>query len=272
MKYDTIIVHERTNASLAQRVAKHLGVEALEVGIADFPNGEFNVGEICIEADRAIVIFPKIDDINKQLVQFMLMCGLCENCKKIDAVIPYIPYSRQNSSTIHETIFKTFNALGVSRIITVDIHNDSILRDHNIINILPHEIFGKVVEVVEDVVIIAPDLGAIPRAAQFAEHLKAPLVTIDKNSEMMSNTSSIAERHCIIVDDIIDSGRTINNAISKLRSYNPRAISACITHAFPSQKRKLIGLDKLYTSESFDTQELNSTIPYDHALATALED
>ncbi|MDR2458522.1 MAG: ribose-phosphate diphosphokinase [Holosporales bacterium] len=249
----TVVIHESTNTSLAKRIAKNLGVESIEVKPTVFPNGEVKIHGNHIEVKQAIVIFPKIHDINRQLIEFMLMCGLCKGCTTIDAVIPYIPHARQNDTVAHAMILKIFGVCRLRLVVTVDIHNPRILDSYNIINILPHEIFANVIEKQPNLLVVAPDRGAIHRAQKFADAIGADVVFINKNSESISNANAVAGMECIIIDDIIDSGRTISLATNLLRSNGCASVSACISHGFfATGTWHQPSLDDLYISESFD--------------------
>jgi ribose-phosphate pyrophosphokinase len=272
----TVVVHEDTNASLAERIAKNLGVAPIKVSLPIFPNGEAEIHGRPIEADRAVVVFPKIHDINRQLIEFMLMCGLCRGCDVIDAVIPYIPYSRQNDTAAHAMVLKILDACQLRLIITVDIHNPVAFSNHNIINMLPHEVFADVVEKHPDLLIVAPDHGAIHRAQKFADAIGSNVVFIDKHSGAISNCAAVVGTECVIVDDIIDSGRTISIASDLLRNNGCTSVSACISHGFfSSGVLRLPHLDALYISESFDYPKLIdptnlSTVGLDRPISAAL--
>ncbi|MDR1609438.1 MAG: ribose-phosphate diphosphokinase [Holosporales bacterium] len=249
----TVVVYESTNASLARRIAKNLSVESIEVITTAFPNGEIEIHEAPIKADRAIVTFPKIHDVNRQLIEFMLMCGLCKGSPIVDAVIPYIPYSRQNSTVAHAMILRILDVCRIRLVVTVDVHNPRILSNYNIINILPHEIFADVIGKPTNLLVVAPDHGAIRRAKKFADAIGTDVVFIDKHSKSISNASAVAGMNCMIIDDIIDSGCTINLATDILRNNGCTSVSACISHGFFSARvQHRYSLDALHISESFE--------------------
>ena len=158
-----------------------------------------------------------------------MMLGLCQGCGFIDAFIPYIPYSRQDRSLVFHLILRIVKFLKVRHIITLDIHSDK--QDDFIINILPHEIYGSRF-LNRNLIVVAPDIGALNRSLQFAHYLNTALVTINKKTNEIRNGDLVRNRDCLIVDDIIDSGRTLNNAVNILRKLEARRIVTCITHDF----------------------------------------
>jgi ribose-phosphate pyrophosphokinase len=262
-----------------------MAANSVEVRFAGFPNGEVKIIGDRIEAKSAVAVFPKIRDINKQLIEFMLMCGLCEDCAAIFAVIPYIPYSRQNDSKARAMVSKILGMCRVKSVITVDIHNRKTFEKHDVINILPHEIFADTMSAdisgdQSNQIIVAPDIGAIYRAKKFANAYCMDMAVIDKNARSIDRASAVANKRCIIVDDIIDSGRTIKIAADILCSCNAASLSALVSHGFfsPDSNGESLSfpqLDALYVSESFEvfgriTHEHLTIAPLDRAISSAL--
>ena len=181
-----IIVSSSSTIDLAQKISKKLLENCIEIKFQKFSNGEISFEPEDVDENHALIFFPKNESINESIVEFMFMANLCKDCKTIDAVIPYIPYSRQDKSKEFAMILDLLNFLKIRKIITIDIHNAKNLDD-NIINIFPHEIFGINYQDMENLVIVAPDIGAISRASKFADFLKCDMVVIDKKSGSVKN-------------------------------------------------------------------------------------
>ena len=77
--------------------------------------------------------------------------------------------------------------------------------------------------------VVSPDVGGVVRARAFAKRLDAPLAIVDKRrerageSEVMNIIGDVAGRHCVLLDDIIDSGGTLCNAADALLAEARRA-------------------------------------------------
>jgi len=94
-------------------------------------------------------------------------------------------------------------------------------------------------EIVKDLVIVAPDVGAAKRARRIATRLKAKMAMIDKRRDVTSEDSSatrifdvigeIAE-NAVIVDDIIDTAETVTEAAMALYKKGAKNILAMATH------------------------------------------
>lgn len=223
------IIFEKSQKELAKHFLKDLKTNIIEVQISKYPNGEFRIDEIDINYNHILVLFPKFSNLNERLIAFFLMSGLCKKCKIIDVFIPYIPYSRQDKSSSFQLILDIIKFLKVRYIITLDIHKNN--QDKFIINILPHEIYGhKFLN--QKLVIVSPDIGAKERSEKFANYLKTDLVIIDKKNNKTTNLDVVQNRECLIIDDIIDSGKTLRNAIAILKKAGAKNIKTCITHDF----------------------------------------
>ena len=221
-----IIIYEPDLREFADLLAHDLDCKTLELNIEKFSNGEFKINPIVADDPHAFVIFSKGNDLNSQLLKFFLILGNLKNFETIDIFMPYIPYSRQDSSVAFQMILKTLKDLNVRKIITIDIHKDA--SNPMIVNILPHQLFGKKIKD-QNVVIVAPDNGAIPRGRAFAEYLQTDLITIDKVSGKVQNLEFAKDRNCLIVDDIVDSGKTLKSAEKLLKLAGAISISSCIS-------------------------------------------
>ena len=88
----------------------------------------------------------------------------------------------------------------------------------------------------EDLVIVSPDVGGVVRARGMAKKLNADLAIVDKRreqagvSEVMNIIGEVKGRHCILADDIVDSGGTLCNAAEALVEEGATSVSAYVTH------------------------------------------
>ena len=84
--------------------------------------------------------------------------------------------------------------------------------------------------------IVSPDVGGVVRARAVARRLDADLAIIDKRreragvSEVMNIIGDVEDRHCIMVDDIVDSGGTLCNAAQALIDKGALSVDAYVTH------------------------------------------
>jgi len=92
----------------------------------------------------------------------------------------------------------------------------------------------------EDIVVVAPDVGSAKMARGFAKRLEAGFAIIDKRrpapnvAQVVNVVGEVEGRTCILVDDMVDTGGTLANAVVALRERGARAVYAAATHALLS--------------------------------------
>jgi len=85
--------------------------------------------------------------------------------------------------------------------------------------------------------VVSPDPGGVERARAFAKRLNCPLAIIDKRrpeanvAEVMNVVGDVEDRHCLIVDDLIDTAGTLVKSAEALLAKGAAGVSACATHA-----------------------------------------
>jgi ribose-phosphate pyrophosphokinase len=98
----------------------------------------------------------------------------------------------------------------------------------------------------QNIAVIAPDVGSAKMARGFAKRLDASLVIIDKRrtghnvAEVMNVVGEVDGMNCILVDDMIDTAGTVSEASIALKKFGARDIYVCATHALlsgPARKR-----------------------------------
>lgn len=88
-----------------------------------------------------------------------------------------------------------------------------------------------------DLMVVSPDVGGVVRARALSKRIdNVPLAIVDKRrdkpgaSEVMNIIGDVTGRHCILIDDIIDSGGTLCNAAQALLDNGAASVAAYITH------------------------------------------
>ena len=165
---------------------------------------------------------------------------------RISAVVPYYGYARQDRKAkardpiTAKLVADMLVAAGADRIITMDLHAAQIQGyftipvDHLIGLPIMREYYMR--QNMEDIVIVSPDHGSVPRARNMAEPLNAPIAIVDKRrpkpnvSEIMNIIGDIEGKNCILIDDMIDTAGTITNAANALKEMGAKSVRACATH------------------------------------------
>ena len=179
----------------------------------------------------------------------------------ITLVVPVYPYSRQHKKKGREGLTAAmlghvYEMLGVSRIITLDIHSREIVNAFNTINLenlhASYQIIrelGKIVDFTgqtEDIVVVSPDTGAIDRNKFYASGLKLPLAMIykerdysvvtqnakDTNIKSVKLLGDVKGKVAFLADDMLGTGGTLLKAMSFLKDNGATKVIAAISLPF----------------------------------------
>lgn len=179
----------------------------------------------------------------------------------ITLVVPVYPYSRQHKKKGREGLTAAmlghvYEMLGVSRIITLDIHSREIVNAFNSINLenlhASYQIIrelGKIVDLTgqtEDIVVVSPDTGAIDRNKFYASGLKLPLAMIykerdysvvtqnakDTNIKSVKLLGDVKGKVAFLADDMLGTGGTLLKAMSFLKDNGATKVIAAISLPF----------------------------------------
>ena len=189
--------------------------------------------------------YPANDNLMELLVSLDALRRA--SARRITAVIPYFGYARQDRKSGPRTpisaklVANLITKAGADRILTMDLHAGQIQGFFDIPtdNLFAAPVFVKDIEgryKNKPVVIVSPDVGGVVRARAIARRINANLAIIDKRrekaglSEVMNIIGDVSNHHCIIVDDIIDSGGTICNAAQALIDVGALSVDAYVTH------------------------------------------
>ena len=195
------------------------------------------------------------------------------SAKNITAVIPYYGYARQDRKVVPRTsisakvVANLITNAGASRVVTVDLHAGQIqgFFDMPVDNLFTTPLFARYIKKKlknKKLICVSPDVGGVQRTRGLATKIKADLAIIDKRrpkpgqSMVMNIIGNVRGKTCIIVDDIIDSGGTIVNAVEALKKNGAIDVYVFITHAVLSgdavNKIKKSKIKKLIITDTID--------------------
>jgi ribose-phosphate pyrophosphokinase len=130
---------------------------------------------------------------------------------------------------------------GADRVLALDLHAAQIQGffdvpvDHLFAAPVMLEYFDSIGR--RDMTMVSPDAGGVERARAFAKHMNSPLAIIDKRrtdvnvAEVMHIIGDVDGRHCLIVDDLIDTAGTLVKGAEALLKQGAISVTACATHA-----------------------------------------
>ena len=241
-----------SNPLLAERVANELDLKLGNIEVGTFSDGEIRV-EINenVRGRDIFIIQSTCNPTNNNLMELLIMADAFKrsSATSITAVIPYFGYARQDrrvrSARVPITakmIADMMKSVGIVRIITADLHADQIqgFFDIPVDNIYASPLMLENDSQYKDhpnLTIVSPDVGGVVRARAIAKRLNdTELTIIDKRrqqvnqAEVMNVIGEVNGKHCIIVDDIVDTAGTLCAAAKALINSGAKSVAAYCTH------------------------------------------
>ena len=265
-----------SNKPLSKQISKYLKTKLVNSSIKKFSDGEIYI-EINenIRGNSVFVIQSTSNPANDNLMELLLIIDALRrsSAKTVTAVIPYFGYARQDRKVAPRTsisakvVANLLTNAGANRVVTVDLHAGQIqgFFDMPVDNLFTTPLFSKFIKKKissKNLICVSPDMGGVARTRALATRLKADLAIIDKRrpapgkSEVMNIIGDVKNKTCIIVDDIIDSGGTIINAVDALKRKGAKEVYVFITHAVLSgeaaKKIKNSKIKKLIITDTID--------------------
>ena len=248
-----VLVSGRAHPELAEQIARELGAELVPTDARTFANGEIYARyDESVRGSDAFVIQSHTSPINEWLMEQLIMVDALKraSAKRITVVAPFYPYARQDkkgrgrepiSARLVADLFKT---AGADRIMSIDLHAAQIQGffdgpvDHLFAKPVLLEEFKNSLDPAT-LTVVSPDMGRVRVADIWSDKLGAPLAIIHKRRDpLVPNQVSVHEivgdvkgRVCLLVDDLIDTGRTIVKAAEALKANGAIGVVVAATHA-----------------------------------------
>ena len=239
-----------SNIDLAESISKKLNSQLVKAEVKRFSDMEVIVEvQDNVRGEDMFIIQSTSYPANDNLMELLVSLDALRraSARRITAVIPYYGYARQDRKSGPRTpisaklVANLITKAGADRILTMDLHAGQIQGFFDIPtdNLFAAPVFLKDIEEKyknKPVVIVSPDVGGVVRARAIARRINANLAIIDKrrekagSSEVMNIIGDVSKHHCILVDDIIDSGGTLCNAARALIDVGAISVDAYVTH------------------------------------------
>ncbi|PWT99597.1 MAG: phosphoribosylpyrophosphate synthetase [Terriglobia bacterium] len=238
------------NPALTREICAALGLELGQAMVKQFSDGEIyiQIHENVRGAD-VFVIQPTCKPVDRSLMELLLMIQALKlaSAERITAVLPYYGYARQDrkdkprvpiSAKLVAALLET---AGADRVLTMDLHAAQI---QGFFDVPVDHLFATPVLIEHfkalnrpHLTVVSPDAGGVERARAFAKRLNSPLAIIDKRreeanvAEVMNVVGDVEGRHCLLVDDLIDTAGTLVKGAEALLAKGASGVSACASHA-----------------------------------------
>ena len=248
-----VLVSGRAHPKLAEQIAEELGADLVPTDARTFANGEIYARyDESVRGSDAFVIQSHTAPINEWLMEQLIMIDALKraSAKRITVVAPFYPNARQDKKgrgrepISARLVADLFKAAGADRIMSIDLHAAQIQGffdgpvDHLFAMPVLLEYFKEKLDT-STLAVVSPDMGRVRVADIWSDKLGAPLAIIHKRRDpLVPNQVSVHEivgdvegRVCLLVDDLIDTGRTIVKAAEALKANGAIGVIVAATHA-----------------------------------------
>ena len=236
---------------LAKTVCAYLNMPLGKAEVLKFANDNTFVRILENIRERDVfIIQPTCGPVNDNLMELLIMIDAAKRASagRVTAVVPYYGYGRTDKKDqprvpiTARLVADLLTAAGADRLLTVDLHAGQIQGFFNIpvdeLTALPILVEYFRDKALEDMVVVAVDIGISKRARDVAERLNVPLAIIEKRREGDSATAQslnvigeVGGATVLTFDDEIDTGGSMLAAVEALEQRGVQEVYSCVTHA-----------------------------------------
>jgi ribose-phosphate pyrophosphokinase len=229
----------RANPMLGKAISDFLELESGAITLKDFSDGEIYVRYDENIRGEDVFIIQSLAPPADNFMELLLMMDAAKraSAKRVTAVLPYYGYARQDRKDqprvpiSAKLVADMMVAAGADRVITMDLHSSQI---QGYFNIPFDHLYSKKVLVnaikemgLENLTVLAPDIGSVPLSRSYAKQLDATLAIIDKRrpepnrAEVMNLIGEVEGKNVLIMDDMTDTAGTMTNAAFAFLAMRP---------------------------------------------------
>lgn len=259
LNYEIRIVAGNANRPLAEEIASHLKVRITSAIVDRFSDGETRVHiEDNVRGKDVFIVQPTSPPVNDHLMELLVIIDTLKraSAKRITAVVPYYGYGRQDRKSAPRVpitarlVADLIQTAGAHRVLAFELHAGQIQGFFNIpvdhmfalpvfVNYLKGSPEFNAIRASNPnpLVVVSPDAGGMERARLLAKGLDAALAIIDKRrsapnvAHVLHVIGEVADRDCVIVDDMVDTAGTLTKAADALKKNGAKSVRACCIHA-----------------------------------------
>ena len=234
---------------LTTEVCNELEIPEGIVEKTSFADGEIILRSLTSVRNRDVVIIQSTaKKVNDNIMELLLFIDALKraSARTIFVICPYFGYARQDRKLLPrqpisaKLIANLIQTAGANRFTSFDLHASQIQGFFDIpvddlqgwLELLNHFKFKR------SPVIVSPDYGAIRKARSVASLINCPVVVLDKRrpepnkSEIthVLGSSYVKDAHCLIIDDMIDTGGTIIKSVGAIKKHGAAYVDIATTH------------------------------------------
>ena len=253
MMYGDIKLYSGTSCpELSTKIAGYLGVPLCEREVIQFPNDNLFIKlKTSVRGKDCYVIQTTGKPVHQNLMEMLIMIQTLrlDSAARITAVMPYLPYARSDKKDqprvpiTARLVADMIEVAGADRYITLDLHAGQIQGFFSI----PGDVisaFHIMVEYIKsiaptfyDPVVVTADLGFAKKGRNYAAGLNLPMAFIEKRrisneakAEALTLIGDVKGRDVILVDDEVDTGGSMVQAVTLLNDKGARNIYMVFVH------------------------------------------
>ncbi len=231
---------------LVKHLKKLLELHIGKFDVNRFPNQELFIKLHTNVENKDCLVLGSITPPDENLISLLLLSHTLkkEGAFKITAILPYLAYARQDKAKVGESLAtesvgELLRASHISKVITVDVHSNKVesLYPIPIHNLSPAKLFAKEIKKLKlkTPTFVAPDEGAMERVQKVIEaYGQKAEIAFMKKKRTPSGVSSVLYGHvtesAIVIDDILDTGRTLLACCEILKCAGAENIYIFVTH------------------------------------------
>jgi ribose-phosphate pyrophosphokinase len=241
-----------SNPGLAEEMARFLGVDLCRCTVSRFADGEIFVRIDENVRGHDIFIVQPTNPPADSIMELLLLIDAAKRASaaRVTCVMPYYGYSRQDRKDQPRVaigaklLANMIETAGADRVLGVDFHQHQLQGFFDIpvdhLYAAPVFISHYRKKQLQDLVVVAPDVGSAKMARGFAKRLNATFAIIDKRrpaanvAEVLNVVGEVGGKNCLIPDDMIDTAGTVTQAARVLKELGAKDIYICATHALLS--------------------------------------
>lgn len=277
---EKIIFSLTSSKQLAKSIADKAGIELGKSEVMRFADGEIMARCLSdVQSKICYIVQSTVSPSTDTIFEVLMFADALRNGGAFEVVLiaPYFGYSRQDRVAVKgepitaKLVAKMIEIAGISRVISADLHTQQIQGFFSIpvTNIDTSTLFGRYFAKRFDelniphsnVCVVSPDHGSANRGRDVSSELNgASLAVIDKRrpapnqSEVINVVGDVKNKVCLIVDDIVDTGGTVNNAVEALLKQGAKEVYVAATHAILSKGTLNPKIKEFVTTDSVEKE------------------
>ncbi len=257
---------------LAREISDYLQVPLSGRDLIQFSNENIFVQlHESVRGQDVFLIQTTSSPVNYNIMEMLIFLDTLKRASpdRITVVIPYLSYARSDKKDLPRVpitarlLADIIGVAGADRYVTLDLHAGQIQGFFSIpgdalttFSILSNHFRDKQLQ---EAVVVAADLGFAKKARNLAAELHLPLALVEKrrvaeDTEALTLVGEVKGRDVVIVDEEVNTGSTVVNAVNIVRERGARDVYLCFAHALLSppavDRLRDLDLEEIVTTNS----------------------